>query len=70
MNLYICTKISHYSTEICCVVADNEEHAKDILKNDGRNLYSIETWFPLSSNYVLADSGIPFSIDVVNENQE
>jgi len=67
MNLYICTKITQDRVDVVCVVASNELHARDILKNDGRNSFEIETYFPLSNEYSLKDSGIPYSIDVEQE---
>mgnify|MGYP000956366189 CR=1 FL=1 len=71
MNLYICTKLSAWATELCCVVAKSEEDALELLKNDGRYLFSVETYFPLSSEfYGIQDCGIPYSLDVEHENYE
>lgn len=70
MNLYICTKLSAWATEMCCVVAENEEQALAELKNDGRYHFNVEVYFPLADSYGVGDGGIPFSMDVENENYE
>lgn len=70
MKLFVCTKLSAWATEICCVIADNPEHCMDILKNDGRQFFEIESSYELSENSTLKDSGIHFSLCVDNDNYE
>lgn len=71
MKLFVCTKLSAWATEICCVIADNPEHCMDILKNDGRQFFEIEAYYSLSEEiYQLKDSGIDFSLSVDNDAYE
>lgn len=64
MNLYVFGKIEFHCTEIVHVVAENEEQAQSVLKNDGRYEFELECSYPLSPIFNIDDTGIPYSLSV------